>query len=185
MRRVTSVALALAGAIAAVLLGSCSDNPIEPAGSTAAPTAHMPIAFATASTGSGATFTTDKDDYLPGDTLKLAGSGWQPSDSLDLHLEVNPQNHPALDWVLGVDESGEFRDSSYVVQNSDIGATFYLTATSRATGESATATFTDGNLVVKSNKPGVTFVMTATKYVRIGDLHCRRRGDARRLRLPR
>jgi hypothetical protein len=143
MRRVTSVALALAGAIATVLVGSCSDNPVEPAGSTAGPAAHMPIAFATASTVSGAVFTTDKDDYVPGDTLKLAGWGWQAGDTLDIHLDLNPQNHPPVDWAVGVDANGDFQDSTYVVQESDLGVTFALTATSRATGDTATAVFYD------------------------------------------
>lgn len=145
MRRVSlSVALALSGALTAFLVSSCSDNGVEP-NRTGAP-AHIPIALATASTASGATFTTDKDDYAPGDTLKLAGAGWQPGDTLDIHLDEDPQNHPPVDWAVGVDENGGFQDSTYVVQDSDAGVTFALTATSRATGETATATFTDGSL---------------------------------------
>jgi uncharacterized repeat protein (TIGR01451 family) len=163
MRRVTSVVLALAGAIAAVLVGSCSDNPVEPAGS-AAPAAHMPISFATASTGSGATFTTDKDEYSPGDTLRLAGTGWQAGDFLDIHLDESPQNHPPVDWAIGVEENGTFQDSSYVVQESDLGVTFALTATSRASGESATATFTDGNIRAASAPGGVQFVLSRRSY---------------------
>jgi large repetitive protein len=151
MRRVRSVALSLTGALVAVLVASCSDNDVtEPTSRSAAVPAHIQVAAATASTSSGASFTTDKDDYLPGDTLKLAGTGWQPGDSLDIHLDEVPENHPPLDWTVGVDESGGFRDSSYVVQESDLGVTFALTATSRATGESATATFTDGTITFTS-----------------------------------
>jgi hypothetical protein len=91
MRRVRSVALSLTGALVAVLVGSCSDNNVtEPTSRSAAVPAHIQVAAATASTSSGASFTTDKDDYLPGDTLKLAGTGWQPGDSLDIHLDEVP-----------------------------------------------------------------------------------------------
>jgi uncharacterized protein DUF11/PKD domain-containing protein len=148
MRRVTSVALSLSGILAAVLIGSCSDTPTETTSgspSSAAP-AHIPVAFATASTASGAVLTTDKDDYVPSDTLKLAGWGWQPEDSLDIHLDETPQNHPPVDWAVGVDANGRFWDSTYVVQDIDLGVAFSLTATSRATGETATAVFFDGNL---------------------------------------
>jgi hypothetical protein len=144
MRRVPSTARPFVAVLAVMLVGSCSDNVTEPTSRSAA--AHIPVALATASTSSGAQFTTDKDDYMPGDTLRLAGTGWQPGDSLDIHLDEDPQNHPPLDWMVGVDESGSFQDSSYIVQESDLGVTFALTATSRATGESATVQFTDGSL---------------------------------------
>lgn len=166
MRRATSVGLSLSAAMAAFLIGSCSDGPTEtrtesPSGAVPA---HMPVALAVATTPSGATFTTDKDDYMPGDVLRLAGTGWQPGDSLDIHLDEEPQNHPPLDWSVGIDENGAFQDSSYVVQESDLGVTFALTATSRATGESTTATFTDGSIKVQSNLAGVTFQLTAQKF---------------------
>jgi uncharacterized repeat protein (TIGR01451 family) len=163
MRRATSVGLCLSAALAALLIGSCTDAPTEPAKTAVAP-AHMPIALAVASTPSGATFTTDKDDYSPGDTLRLEGSGWQPGDSLDIHLDENPQNHPPLDWAVGVGDNGTFQDSTYIVQDIDIGVTFALTATSRATGEAATAAFTDGNIRAASAPAGVQFVLSRRTY---------------------
>ena len=142
MHRVPSTARPFIAILAAILVASCSDNVTEPTSRSSA--AHMPVALATASTPSGAEFTTDKDDYMPGDTLRLSGTGWQPGDSLDIHLDEEPQNHAPLDWMVGVDENGRFQDSSYIVQESDLGVTFALTATSRATGETTTANFTDG-----------------------------------------
>jgi uncharacterized repeat protein (TIGR01451 family) len=144
MRRATSFGLCLSAAVAAFLIGSCTEAPIEPTGSTAP--AHVPLALATASTASGAVLTTDKDDYVPGDTLRLAGWNWQPGDTIDFHLDEEPQNHPPVDWTVAADVDGRFWDSTYVVQESDLGVTFALTATSRATGETTTAVFFDFNL---------------------------------------
>jgi uncharacterized repeat protein (TIGR01451 family) len=145
MRRATSAGLCLSAFTAAAMIWSCTENPAEPAGSQGQ-RAHIPLALATASTASGATLATDKDDYAPGDMLRLAGWGWQPGDTLDIHLDQDPQNHPPVDWLVEVDADGRFWDSTYVVQESDLGVTFALTATSRATGETTTAVFFDFNL---------------------------------------
>jgi|GEM_PF-6060735 len=147
MRRVPSAGLALTAVLVLGLVAGCNESPTEvPTSRTVAAPAHIPIALATASTASGATLTTDKDDYAPGDRLQLTGAGWQAGDVVDLHLDLDPLNHPPVDWAVDVDADGGFHDLSYVVQDSDAGVTFYLTATSRATGESATATFTDAAL---------------------------------------
>jgi hypothetical protein len=140
--RTTTVVLKalLLGCIGIWFAAACRDQRglVAPTGK-----AHVPISAAVATTASGATFTTDKDDYAPGETLNLSGAGWQPADVLDIHLDETPQNHPPVDWSVNVDENGAFTDATYVVQESDAGVTFALTATSRATGETATATFTD------------------------------------------
>src|SRR5919197_5918671 len=154
----------LLGSLAVLVAVSCQNDRKNLVGLAPRGNAHVPVSFAIAQTPSGATFTTDKDDYAPGVTLKLAGEGWQAGDSLDLLLDETPQNHPPVAWAVGVDTSGAFRDSSYVVQESDAGVTFALTATSRATGDTATATFTDGNIRVRSNLLGVTFQLTAQKF---------------------
>jgi len=142
MRRATSFGLSLFAAMAALVVGSCTEAPNEPSTGPA----HIPVALAVGSAPSGAMFATDKDDYVPGDTVRLEGMGWQAGDSLDIHLDSDPQNHPAVDWSVGVDPYGRFWDSTYVVQESDAGVTFTLTATSRATGETATAIFFDFGL---------------------------------------
>ena len=141
----------LLGSVALLVAVSCQNDRKNLVGPAPQGKAHIPVSFSSATTtASGATFTTDKDDYAPGDTLKLAGGGWQAGDSLDILLDETPQNHPPVSWAVGVDSSGRFRDSSYVVQESDLGVTFALTATSRKTGETATATFTDGQPTVNT-----------------------------------
>src|ERR1043166_5108647 len=131
----------LAASVALLFVGSCTSdhkNLTEPTKGFA----HIP-SFSTVQSTSGATFTTDKDDYSPGDTLKLSGTAWPANDSLDVLLDESPQNHPPVSWAIGTDGSGSFTDASYVVQDLDAGVTFTITATSRASGDSVQATFTD------------------------------------------
>jgi hypothetical protein len=101
------------------------------------------LALATSSTDDGLSITTDKDDYAPGDTVWFTGAGWPANDVLDIVLEDEPATHPPHTWTIPVSEDGTFRDSTYVVDVDDIGVTFTLTATSRATGRSLSVTFTD------------------------------------------
>src|SRR5262252_444477 len=125
-----------------LLVGSCTNDHRLVGPRTGM--AHIPhLALSTSSTtSSGASFNTNKDDYAPGDTVRLSGSGWQAADVLAIHLTANPANHDPVDWSVTVDSLGKFTDSSYVVQETDAGTTLTITATSPG-GQSATATFTD------------------------------------------
>jgi len=132
----------LLGSLALLFAASCQNDRKSLVGPALKAKAHVP-SFATVQSTNGATFTTDKDDYSPGETLNLSGTGWPLNDVLDIHLDETPQNHAPLDWIATVDGSGSFTDATYVVQESDLGVTFTITATSRATGDVAQATFTD------------------------------------------
>ena len=143
MRGVTWVARVLMALVIVGLIANCGDDPTSPGrNDPAAP----PIAFATANNGAGLSITTDKDDYVPGDTVWFTGSGWTPGDSVDIVLT----DDPTLDshsWTVGIGEDGGFRDSTYVVDVNDLGVTFTLVATSRGNPEQTlTVTFTDGSL---------------------------------------
>ncbi len=43
-----------------------------------------------------ATVTTDRDDYTPGDTVTVTGTGWEPGETVSLlfHEDANPPIHP-------------------------------------------------------------------------------------------
>lgn len=41
----------------------------------------------------GATVTTDKDDYQPGDTVTISGAGWWPGETVDLRITEDPPVH--------------------------------------------------------------------------------------------
>lgn len=143
-RRTTAGRLAgtlLAASVAALFAGSCTNDHKSLTGPLKG-LAHVPAFSTSTLTSSGASFTTDKDDYSPGETANLSGTGWQPADVLDIHLTVDPVTHDPVDWTVTIDSAGGFT-SSYLVQDTDAGTTLTITATSEATGESATATFTD------------------------------------------
>jgi hypothetical protein len=89
---------------------------------------------------------TDKNDYAPGDRVIFTGGGWQPGDTLNIHL-VNDSTHAEQDWTILIDQAGAFTDSTYLVGEADLNLSFTLTATSRANpAQTLTVRFTDGTL---------------------------------------
>jgi hypothetical protein len=162
MRRVLLVCAAITFAIA------CTDNITEPTPDRPLATAGTPsragtVAFATTTTEDGLSISTDKDDYQPGDTVHLTGSGWPADDVLDIQLDDEPATHPPHTWTIEVGGDGTFHDSTYVVDVEDLGVTFTLTATSRKTQQSLTVVFTDGAPSVNSFKlNGTTFTFPAS-----------------------
>jgi cysteine-rich repeat protein len=92
----------------------------------------------------GVGVTTDKSDYQPGDVIVLTGTGWQPGEAVSMVLSVDPQMHPDVSLSSVADDSGSFTNTDYIVQDSDLGVTFTLTATGQSSGLTAlTAGFTD------------------------------------------
>jgi hypothetical protein len=140
MRGVTFVARSLMALVVVGLITSCTDGPTAPERSTPA------VSLAVGQAATGETITTDKDDYVPGEAVVITGSGWQAEDSVDFVMTEEPATHEPHTWTVGVDEAGGFLDDHFVVQDHDLGVTFTLTATSRATGAVATAVFTDGTV---------------------------------------
>ena len=168
--------------VLAALGVACGDQPTEVVvdqeavrGAGMAQTPGM-TADATATSDDGLVITTDKDDYQPGDTVYFSGSGWAANDVLDIVLTDDPLTHDPHRWTVDVDESGTFRDSTYVVDEGDLNVTFTLVATSRATERSLTVVFTDnippGSVTVLLNNaasvtvaPGATIALAVTARV--------------------
>ena len=145
MRGAMAVVRVLLVLLVIVVVANCGDDPTAPERSVAN---QAPTAFATASNGMGLSITTDKDDYAPGDTVWFTGAGWTPGDTVDIVLTDSLDVH---NWWVGIGDNGGFRDSTYVVDVSDMGVTFTLTATSRRdSGQTLTVTFTDGNPLVNT-----------------------------------
>src|SRR5256885_9814570 len=88
----------------------------------------------------GSTVTTDKSDYVPGESVVISGSGWIPSQPVALQIDQSDNDLP---WNASVipDVAGNFTNSDFVVQPHDIGVLFSLTATQGSA--IATTQFTD------------------------------------------
>jgi hypothetical protein len=96
-----------------------------------------------AETTSPATVTTDKTDYQPGDTVTITGTGWAPGEKINMLLHADPTTHEDINLSSVADENGNFANTDYVVQDSDLGVTFLLTATGETSALTAQTTFTD------------------------------------------
>src|SRR5262245_26195270 len=112
---------------------------------------------AIATAASAATVTTDALDYAPGETVIITGSGWQPGEAVLIELHEEPFTHPDRVWSLYADDNGDFTDTTFVVEEHDIGVTFILRATGLTSGLIAETVFTDGNVRVRTNAAGITF----------------------------
>ena len=100
---------------------------------------------------SGATVTTDKTDYAPGETVHITGTGWQAGETVGLRIHRDGRD-PSTDTLLSAvaDANGNISNSQFVIQQTDLGVSFVLTATGQTSGYIAQTTFTDGSLKIKS-----------------------------------
>ena len=97
----------------------------------------------------GQAVSTDLDDYPPGATAIITGTGFQPGEIVELHVEhadgeplgIDPQYHEP--WTVTTNSIGEFTTSWFVPSDGDaLGATFLLSAHGNM-GSMAEWTFTD------------------------------------------
>ena len=89
------------------------------------------------------TVMTDKEDYVPGETVLITGSGWEPGETVALELVEEPLIHPAETLYAIADDAGNITNAEYVIQDHDLGQSFTLTATGQTSGLQAVTTFTD------------------------------------------
>src|SRR5437773_7171121 len=77
---------------------------------------------------SGATVTTDKPDYVPGETVVISGTGWTANQEVALHID---DSNGIARWDASVmaDGVGNISNSDFVIQPEDVGLAFTLTAT--------------------------------------------------------
>jgi hypothetical protein len=75
-----------------------------------------------------ATIKTDKDDYPPGQTAIITGSGWQPNEEVTLLFQEDPAVH--ADYVLTVtaDGEGNIYHDQWAPEEHDLNVRFYLLA---------------------------------------------------------
>lgn len=145
--------------VAAVLLGiSCSEQ---------LPTAakkNPGIMRLNISAGEGPTVSTDKYDYVLGETVVIEGWDWSPGENVRLQVlheadagDNTLPEHQA--WNVTADETG-YISSSWLIQleGDELGATLKLTADGEISGAHAEVIFTDlnGNLALYVDAPGTT-----------------------------
>jgi len=75
----------------------------------------------------GENVTTDKSDYMPGETVVISGSSWTPNQAVALHID-DSNNVSRFDASVMADAGGNISNSDFVVQSQDVGLAFTLTA---------------------------------------------------------
>src|SRR5205823_8237938 len=75
-----------------------------------------------------ATVKTDRQDYAPGETVTITGTGWQPGETVTLTLVESPliDTHPTMTAVA--DAFGNISNNQFSPDQYDISIRFYLTA---------------------------------------------------------
>lgn len=97
-----------------------------------------------------ATVKTDRDDYWPGETVTITGSGWQPGETVTLKISEDADTHNDFTYTAVADAQGNIINTQFAPIENEVfhhfGMRFYLTATGAAS--TALNTFTDGNSTI-------------------------------------
>jgi CheY-like chemotaxis protein len=114
---------------------------------------------------------TDKNDYAPGETAVITGTGFQAGEVVTLqvvhtegaeeviddqhtHIETEGEGHEP--WDVTADASGSISTTWYVHPDDSLGATFLLTAKGGTSGLTAQHIFTDGPMVLEGQCKSIT-----------------------------
>src|SRR6266550_6219786 len=76
----------------------------------------------------GATVTTDKSDYMPGETVVISGADWTANQDVALNI-TDSNSVDRWDVIVTADGAGNISNSDFVIQPDDVGLAFTLTAT--------------------------------------------------------
>ena len=93
------------------------------------------------------TLTSDRDDYFPGDTLRLSGSGWQPGETVSFYFNELPVvcANPHIRTTVADSDGNIFYDEFYF-NELHRGVLFIITATGESSGLTAETSFTDATI---------------------------------------
>jgi hypothetical protein len=106
---------------------------------------------------------TDKEDYQPGDTAIITGSGFQYGETVNLSIEEIPDldADSPIPLQTTADANGHFT-ISFPIDEADLNIRFYLSATGATSGLTAGKTFTDAiNLDTTTTLNAITTPLTA------------------------
>jgi hypothetical protein len=108
---------------------------------------------------------TDKEDYSPGETVTIYGSGFNPN--AEIRITIVQPNGTEVIITANSDDNGSFENNDYVIDNDDPVGTYTVTATDGT--NTARTTFTDapkvGSVSVSPTSVTVTAGGTATYTV--------------------
>ncbi|MDR3741939.1 MAG: MBG domain-containing protein, partial [Terracidiphilus sp.] len=91
-----------------------------------------------------ATLETDASDYAPGTPVIMTGTGWQPSETVNLYMVATPSTADTNPLqTTAADSGGNIMYGAWAPDTTDINARFYLTAVGATSGAQAQNTFTD------------------------------------------
>src|SRR5262245_42123399 len=93
-----------------------------------------------------ATVVTDKEDYAPEETVYVAGTGWEPGETVALTFTEDPDSGEDRTFVAIADANGEFLNSDFVLELHDLHVAFTRVASGRSSGLTAETSFTDAVL---------------------------------------
>jgi hypothetical protein len=96
---------------------------------------------------SGAIVKTDRDDYAPGETVRISGTGWQAGEQVKLSLHMDPLRDSDTELTATADGAGNFTNTEFSPATYDVGVRFVLTALGQSSGRRSQTTFTDGNKI--------------------------------------
>jgi hypothetical protein len=105
-----------------------------------------------------ATVITDREDYPPGDTVVVTGSGWEPGETVRMLLHEDPAVHNDRTLTAVADSAGNIFNNSFVLAEDDLGVRFVLTAVGLTSGRTAQATFTDARVIQSATINGAASV---------------------------
>src|SRR5262249_41743843 len=90
-----------------------------------------------------ATVKTDKEDYAPGETVTITGSGWQAGETVTLTLVESPLLDTHGPFTAVADAAGHISNTQFAPDQQDINIRFYLVASGDVSSLQAQTTFTD------------------------------------------
>ena len=91
-----------------------------------------------------ASISTDKMDYMPGETATISGRGFQPGEIVRVKIHEDPHTPQERGFDATADAAGNFA-GEYLVQDYDLHMKFIVSARGLTSGWTAHTTFTDAN----------------------------------------
>ena len=112
---------------------------------------------------SGASITTDKMDYAPGEIATISGRGFAPGEVVRVKIHEDPHTPQERGFDATADADGNF-SGEYLVMEYDLDMKFIVGARGLSSGRTAQTTFTDANpqLIIVAAPTSVTVIQGAT-----------------------